>query len=56
MEGEAILEASKEVKGSGLEVLAVTLLTSMGEEQLNALGFEHGTKNFRCRFGQGIAS
>ena len=32
MEGEAILEASKEVKDSGLEVLAVTLLTSMGEE------------------------
>lgn len=38
-EGEAILEASKEVKDSGLEVLAVTLLTSMGEEQLHDLGF-----------------
>ena len=37
-EGEAILEASKEVKGSGLEVLAVTLLTSMGETQLHDLG------------------
>ena len=37
-EGEAILEASKEVKGSGLEVLAVTILTSMGEAQLHDLG------------------
>jgi len=37
-EGEAILEASKEVKGSGIEVLAVTLLTSMGESQLQDLG------------------
>ena len=37
-EGEAILETSKEVKGSGLEVLAVTILTSMGETQLHDLG------------------
>ena len=37
-EGEAILEASKEVKGSCIEVLAVTLLTSMGESQLQDLG------------------
>jgi orotidine-5'-phosphate decarboxylase len=37
-EGEAILEASKEVKGTGLEVLAVTILTSMGEAQLHDLG------------------
>jgi orotidine-5'-phosphate decarboxylase len=37
-EGEVILEASKEVKGSGLEVLAVTILTSMGEAQLHDLG------------------
>jgi orotidine-5'-phosphate decarboxylase len=37
-EGEAILEASKEVKGSCIEVLAVTLLTSMGESQLHDLG------------------
>ena len=37
-EGEAILEASKEVKGSGLEVLAVTILTSMREAQLHDLG------------------
>ena len=44
MEGEAILEASKELKDSNLEVLAVTLLTSMGEEQLHALGFEQDTK------------
>lgn len=43
-EGEAILEASKEVKDSGLEVLAVTLLTSMGETQLHDLGFEQNTK------------
>ena len=37
-EGEAILETSKEVKDSGLEVLAVTILTSMGETQLHDLG------------------
>ena len=37
-EGEAILKASKEVKDSGLEVLAVTVLTSMGEAQLQDLG------------------
>ena len=37
-EGEAILEASKEVKDSGLEVLAVTILTSMGDAQLHDLG------------------
>ncbi len=43
-EGEAILDTSKEVKDSGLEVLAVTLLTSMGETQLNDLGFEQNTK------------
>ncbi|MEK9627422.1 MAG: orotidine-5'-phosphate decarboxylase [Nitrospinota bacterium] len=43
-EGEAILETSKEVKDSGLEVLAVTLLTSMGQEQLPGLGFKQDTK------------
>ena len=43
-EGEAILETSKEVNGSGLEVLAVTLLTSMREEQLGTLYFEQNTK------------
>ena len=43
-EGEAILETSKEVVDSGLEVLAVTLLTSMGEAQLHGLGFEQNTK------------
>jgi len=43
-EGEAILETSKEVKDSGLEVLAVTLLTSMGEPQLRDLGFEKNTQ------------
>ena len=37
-EGESILEASKEVKDSGLEVLAVTILTSMGNAQLQNLG------------------
>ena len=43
-EGEAILQASKEVKDSGLEVLAVTFLTSMHESQLQNLGFEKSTK------------
>ena len=43
-EGEAILETSREVNDSGLEVLAVTLLTSMKEEQLGTLGFEQNTK------------
>ena len=43
-EGEAILETSKEVNDSGLEVLAVTLLTSMKEEQLGTLGFEQNTE------------
>lgn len=43
-EGEAILEASKEVNDSGLEVLAVTLLTSMKEKQLGTLGFRQNTK------------
>ena len=43
-EGEAILETSKEVSDSGLEVLAVTLLTSRREEQLGTLGFEKNTK------------
>ena len=43
-EGEAILETSKEVSDSGLEVLAVTLLTSMREEQLGTLGFEQNIK------------
>ena len=43
-EGEAILETSKEVSDSGLEVLAVTLLTSMRKEQLGTLGFEQNTK------------
>ena len=43
-EGEEILETSKEIKDSGLEVLAVTLLTSMRKEQLGTLGFEQNTK------------
>jgi len=43
-EGEAILETSKEVKDSGLEVLAVTFLTSMHQSQLYKLGFEKTTK------------
>ena len=43
-EGETILETSKEVNDSGLEVLAVTLLTNMKEEQLKTLGFEQNTK------------
>jgi orotidine-5'-phosphate decarboxylase len=43
-EGEAILEASKEVKDMGLEVLAVTFLTSMHKSQLQNLGFEKRIK------------
>ena len=43
-EGEAILETSKEVNDSGLEVLAVTLLTSIKEKQLRTLGFAQKTK------------
>lgn len=41
-EGEAILETAKEVEG--LEVLAVTVLTSMGETQLHDLGFAQNLK------------
>ena len=43
-EGDTILETSKEVKDSGLEVLAVTFLTSMHKSQLQNLGFEKRTK------------
>ena len=43
-EGEAILETSKEIKDSGLEVLAVTFLTSMHKLQLQNLGFEKKIK------------
>ncbi|MBM15349.1 MAG: orotidine-5'-phosphate decarboxylase [Nitrospina sp.] len=43
-EGEAILETSKEVKDSSLEVLAVTFLTSLHQSQLCKLGFEQTTK------------
>lgn len=37
-EGEAILETAREVKGSGLEVLAVTVLTSTSTSSLTSLG------------------
>ncbi len=37
-EGEAILETAQEVKGSGLEVLAVTVLTSTSVSSLASLG------------------
>jgi len=37
-EGEEILETSQEVKGSGLEVLAVTVLTSTSASSLASLG------------------
>ena len=37
-EGEEILETAQEVKGSGLEVLAVTLLTSTSASSLASLG------------------
>ena len=38
IEGEAILETAQEVKGSGLEVLAVTVLTSTSASSLAILG------------------
>ena len=37
-EGEEILETAQEVKGSGLEVLAVTVLTSTSSSSLASLG------------------
>ena len=37
-EGETILETAEEVKGSGLEVLAVTVLTSTSASSLTSLG------------------
>ena len=37
-EGEEILETAQEVKGSGLEVLAVTVLTSTSVSSLSSLG------------------
>ncbi len=37
-EGEVILETAEEVKGSGLEVLAVTVLTSTSASSLSSLG------------------
>lgn len=37
-EGEEILEAAQEVKGSGLEVLAVTVLTSTSVSSISSLG------------------
>ena len=43
-EGDTILETSKEVKDSGLEVLAVTFLTSMHKSQLQILGVEKRIK------------
>ena len=38
IEGEEILETAQEVKGSGLEVLAVTVLTSTSASSLASLG------------------
>ena len=37
-EGEEVLETAQEVKGSGLEVLAVTVLTSTSVSSLSSLG------------------
>jgi len=39
-DGESILQTASEVKGSGLEVLAVTVLTSVSESQLSGLGYK----------------
>lgn len=39
-DGESILQTAAEVKDSGLEVLAVTVLTSISEPQLGALGYK----------------
>ena len=39
-DGESILRTAHEVKGSGLEVLAVTVLTSISESDLLRLGYK----------------
>lgn len=39
-DGESILQTAAEVKGSGLEVLAVTVLTSVSESELAELGYK----------------
>ena len=39
-DGESILRTAREVKGSGLEVLAVTVLTSISESDLLRLGYK----------------
>ena len=39
-DGESILRTASEVKGSGLEVLAVTVLTSVSESDLWKLGYK----------------
>ena len=39
-DGESILRTASEVKGSGLEVLAVTVLTSVSESDLLKLGYK----------------
>lgn len=43
-EGEEILETAQEVKGSGLEVLAVTVLTSTSVSSLASLGIREDIK------------
>jgi orotidine-5'-phosphate decarboxylase len=41
-DGGSALKAAAEVKGLGLEVLAVTVLTSVSESQLGGLGYKEG--------------
>jgi len=41
-EGQAMLKAAGEMRSSGMEVLAVTVLTSLSEEELPGLGFKPG--------------
>ncbi len=41
-EGEAMLKAAVQASGQGLEVLAVTVLTSLSQQGLSGLGFRDG--------------
>ena len=41
-EGNGMLKAAAEASGQGLEVLAVTVLTSLSEQELPGLGFREG--------------
>ncbi len=49
-EGEALRELPQEVKDAGLEVLAVTVLTSISENDLDRFNFEYIKKKIEHRF------